>query len=462
MMICLGACGEGSSIRDSELAVTHRNFQEPRSVIFITIDTLRADRLSSYGYARDISPRIEGLAEEGVVFEQAFAQRGLTWPSLTSIMTSRYPSDHGVRDNGEWLAKSKMTLAQVLRDAGFDTAAFLTNMTNAPHRGFEHLEVFPVDSELASRDRPTDLLATEAAIRWLEQVGERRIFLWLHLLGPHAPYSPPSEFTTRFAQDDLPFDGEMETLWEITSGDREPRPGEIEAIQALYDAEIAFVDQLVGRVLDRVEQLGLADTTLIVFSADHGEELFDRQRYFFHQCSIYDSVLRLPLILRLPQAIDPGMRSDAIVQSLDIAPTIVELLGLPAAEFRGRSLVPLLQQLPTPVENVEGAAFSELGVDIFSIRTSEWRLITNPHDTRIRAGGRESTSRCYRIGETELYDLRVDASERRNVADEYPEVVARLQDRLAQWLQTTPQETRRQETIPEETLEELRALGYLQ
>lgn len=462
MMICLVACGEGSSIGDSELAVTNRSVQEPRSVILITIDTLRADHLSSYGYARDTSPRIEGLAEEGVVFEQVFAQRGLTWPSLTSIMTSRYPSDHGVRDNGEWLSKSKVTLAEVLRDAGFETAAFLTNMTNAPHRGFEHLEVFPVDSELASRDRPTDLLATEAAVRWLEQVGERRVFLWLHLLGPHAPYSPPSEFTARFAQDDPSFDGEMDTLLEITSGDRDPRPGEIEAIQALYDAEVAFVDQLVGTVLDRVEELGLADTTLIVFSADHGEELFDRQRYFFHQCSIYDSVLRLPLILRFPQAIDPGMRSDAIVQSLDIAPTIVELLGLPAVEFRGRSLVPLLERLPRPPENGAAVAFSELGVDIFSIRTPDWRLITNPNDTRIRAGGRESTSRCYRIGETELYDLRVDASERTNVADEYPEVVARLQGQLVQWLQATPQETRKQETIPEETLEELRALGYLQ
>ncbi|MEJ2086195.1 MAG: sulfatase [Acidobacteriota bacterium] len=442
--------------------MTNRSIHEPQSVILITIDTLRADRLSSYGYSRDTSPRIEALAAQGMVFEQVFAQRGLTWPSLTSIMTSRYPSDHGVRDNGEWLAKSKITLAEILRDADFDTAAFLTNMTNAPHRGFEHLEVFPVDSELASRDRPTDMLATEAAMRWLEQVGERRMFLWLHLLGPHAPYSPPSEFAARFAQVDPSFDGEMETLWEIMSGDREPRPGEIEAIRALYDAEVAFVDQLVGKVLDRVEQLGLADTTLIVFSADHGEELFDRQRYFFHQCSIYDSVLRLPLILRFPQAIEPGLRSDAIVQSVDIAPTIVELLGLAASEFRGRSLVPLLEQQPAAAEDVEALAFSELGVDIFSIRTSEWRLITNPNDTRIRAGGRGSTSRCYRIGETELYDLRADASERRNVADEYPEVVAGLRNQLLRWLQATPQETRRQETIPEETLEELRALGYLQ
>lgn len=462
LVTTVSGCGAPSSRDDRGAAESKESAPSATSLILITVDTLRADRLSSYGYDRDTSPNIDRLAGEGALFEQAFGQRGLTWPSLTSIMTSRYPSDHGVRDNGEWLAKTKVTLGEVLRDAGFRTAAFLTNMTNAPHRGFEHLEAFPIDSPSASRDRPTDTLAAEAALNWLESNHADRFFLWLHLLAPHAPYAPPSAFSLKFSPHADAYSGEMEDLWQVTYGERDPGPGELEALQALYDAEVAFVDHLVGSVLNGVDELGLRDETLVVFTADHGEELYQRHRYFFHQCSIFDSVLQLPLIFRFPPRIEAGRRVGTMVESLDIAPTIVELLGVRAPHFAGRSLMSLLDRESSQPEPLEQVAFAELGPAIYSVRTPRWRLITNPEEARIRAGGRDSTRSCYLIDQAELYDLSIDPRELHNVIEDHPEAAERLRAELSRWLESTPVHQAPEEAMREETIDELRALGYLQ
>ncbi len=437
------------------------------SVVLITVDTLRADRLSAYGYDRPTSPRIDRLASEGALFEKAFAQRGLTWPSLSSIMTSRYPRDHGVRDNGQWLAKSKLTLAEILNQADFRTAAFLTNMTNAPNRGFEHKEVFPVDAPEADRDRPTDTLATEAAVRWLEATGESRFFLWLHLLAPHASYAPPTEFENLFLEGLTPVSGDMDDLWRITSGDRQASAEELASIQALYDAEIAFTDHLVGLVLDRLDEMGLADTTMVILTADHGEELYQRHKYFFHQCSVYDSVLQLPLIVRYPQQIEPNQRIQATIQSLDFAPTILEILGISIPpDFKGRSLVSMMTQTEaagTPARKATaGVTFAELGPEIESVRTSKWRLVLNPNQARVQAGRGEAGRSCYMVGKAELYDLRVDPNEQVNVISQHPEVAAELTEMLRAWHQTTPETEPGDGSVHEETLRELRALGYVQ
>ena len=156
------------------------------NLVIVTVDTLRADHLSAYGYGRRTSPAFDRVAGEGVLFTRAFAHQGSTWPSLTSIMTSMYPGTHGVRRNGIQLEASKQTLAEILKAEGYETAAFLCNMLTAPNRGFDTKETF----ESRRRDRK----ATRAALRWLRQERAGPFFLWLHLLAPHTPYSPPRPF----------------------------------------------------------------------------------------------------------------------------------------------------------------------------------------------------------------------------------------------------------------------------
>ena len=303
------------------------------NVLLITVDTLRADHLSCYGYERATSPTIDELAQGGALFEQAIAQRSQTWPSLTSIRTSLYPHEHGVRRNGQPLEGPARTLARVMQEHGYRTAASLTNMRRAKHPGFEEVFFFKGDAR--------DLQATRSAIDWLTTAGDTKFFFWLHYIAPHKPYRPPAPFDQKFGE---PYsgdvDGERETLDRITLDKVELSDEDLAHVVALYDGEIAFVDDQIRQVLDVLEASGLDDNTLIVFSSDHGEELFQRNHYFYHSNSIYDSVLHIPWIVRLPDQSDgaAGRRVSRVVESIDFAPTVLDLLALPIPDsFRGES-----------------------------------------------------------------------------------------------------------------------------
>jgi arylsulfatase A-like enzyme len=416
--------------------------REPRNLLLVTIDTLRADHLSSYGYPRATSPAIDRLAEQGVVFTQAIAHNPTTWPSLTSLHTSMHPHRHGVWTNGAEIAPGIETLAEVLADQGWDTAASLANMVNAPHRGFEGRFFW------SGEDR--DEHATEAAIAWLRDGAREPFFLWLHLFGPHAPYDPEPAFFRAF---DTGYRGELdarhETLDRIYREQRELTAAELAHIVALYDGDVAEADARVGAVLDALDGLGLGRRTLVVFSSDHGEQLYDKHRYFLHAQSAYDATLRLPLILRLPGELPAGQRADALVRGIDVAPTILDLLNVtqPVA-FEGRSLLPLIRGEAT-VEPVP--VISTLGRNIHSIRTPRWHYLYNPH--------LGFSYRSYPIEPEELYDVVRDPKETRNLVGERPDVAAALRERLESWIES--HEPAPAPQISDEAREELRALGYV-
>jgi arylsulfatase A-like enzyme len=423
------------------------------NVLLLTIDTLRADHLSCYGYERPTSPEIDRLAAQGVLFHNPIVQRGGTWPSLTSILTSMYPHTHGVRKNGEQLDASKKILAELLRDEGYATAAFLTNMISAPNRGFDEKPRFPTKSR--------DADAAEAAIRWIEENRNQRFFVWLHLMGPHDPYLPSRRFARMF---DTGYKGRLNgkrgTLEHLQRRKRGLSEPELAHIVSLYDGDIAEVDQKIGTVVSSLDRLGLADHTLVVFTSDHGEELYEHNRYFFHSYSIYESVLRVPLIMRLPATLPQGATVMAPVESIDIAPTILELLGIPLpGDFEGKSLADHILEQPSDAEAV---AFSELGPEIFSIRAERWHYIYNPLElraptTRDRA---ERAKPVFEIAREELYDTLHDPRETTNLVHEHPEVAAQLRRHLRAWVETSGSAYRPQELLPEAE-EELRALGYL-
>ena len=242
--------------------------------------------------------------------------------------------------------------------------------------------------------------------------------------------------------------------------DRIPRS----KIVALYDAEIAYVDSLISTVLETLDDMGIGENTLVIFTADHGEEMFQRNRYFFHQCSIYDSVLRIPLILRLPGRIASGIVPVDPVESLDIAPTILDFVGLESpADFKGRSLRSrIASSAPDDDFSSPITSYAEIGGDIGSVRTADWRFIENPGGTIPQAGRGEEGRSCYSIQQAELYDLQSDPDEQENAIERYPQVAAELRDLLHAWRDSAQQARSDETDIPEETLKELRALGYIQ
>lgn len=289
------------------------------NLLLVVMDTSRASRMSLYGYDDATTPRIDDFAAGGVVFEQAIAHASQTLPSVASLLTSTLPPEHGARVNGLYRVRDEpKTLAEVLRAHHYQTAAVVSALPLKARygldRGFDaYLDDFS-DSVLAARggtygaiERRADE-ATDAALAWLRDDARRGQpwFLLVHYFDPHSPYAPPAGFRDR---------------------------------RDSYDGEIAFTDSEIGRLLDAIRQDGQLDDTLVAIVADHGEVL--SQNYQGHAGSLAEGVVRVPLVLWHPERLPAGKRIEGNAGLIDLAPTLLEVLGIPApASYRGRSLLP--------------------------------------------------------------------------------------------------------------------------
>ncbi len=396
------------------------------NLLLITVDTLRADRLGCYGNRRGTSPNMDRLASEGVLFQSAYAQRGSTWPSLVSILSSQHPVRHGVRGNGQRLQNATTGLAQVLGQHGYRSAAVLTNAAELGWRGFD--ELLPIGVE------PRDELASDEALGWLDQHGSQPFFLWIHYVAPHDPYQPPAAHRGFVDRDYRgPVDGSRGSLTRLVFGEDEPTEADRQQLLALYDGEVAWSDAQLGRIIQRLQGGGLLDHTLVVATSDHGEELLDRHRYPFHNASVYESSLRIPLLMRWPGTLPAGVRQGELVSSIDLAPTILELMGLPVpGDYQGSSLAPLLLGSgPAPGLPV----ISELEDRILSLRTERHRFVFNPWGylpalipgSHIEAAGLdpEALTNHLPIGLEELYLLSGDPLEQTDRLAELPQAAER-------------------------------------
>lgn len=438
---------------------------EPASglnVLLITSDAPRADRLGVYGHERETSPALDALADSGVLFEYAMAQRGETWPSLASLMTSQYPIEHGVRRNGDQfpLSPTSVMLVERLKAYGCVTGAALGNCEPA---GAKFGDTF--------WHRGDDPAVTRSAVTWLNENKDRRFFLWLHYFNPHYPFTPPPEYRKMFTDPEYKgmIAGDNKQLMSVMPGLTPFSEEDRGHVGALYDGNVRFMDDQVNRVLAEVENLGLSKNTLIVFTADHGECLYDRQDYFFHSACTHESVLRVPLIFAGAGIGQQGVRVSDVVESVDVALAILEILGLPAPDsFSGTSLVPAFRG-----EKLElGPAFSEYCDLMLSIRTDTHRFLCNPtgHDIKIvsraqrkRHGLPLDIKAHYAVEQEELFATHGDPAERHNLITEQPALAEELRECLLEWkkahswqiLGATEQE------IPEEIADGLEATGYL-
>ncbi len=438
---------------------------EGPSVLLVVIDTLRADKLGCYGNPRGLTPAIDRLAREGVVFERACAHAPWTLPSVATLLTSLHPQEHGA---GGWLDLSGLaaggptrprfhgldaeieTLAERFHDAGYATAAvfnvdFLAESFGLT-QGFAHVDTLWSNN---NRDVRTAAGTTAAALDWLAANRRRPFFLMVHYFDPHAVYAPPPAFRRRFAaprdrtSDDAVF-GTRQDLLGLRGGRIELDHAVLARAERLYDGEIAYTDSEIGHLLAGLDELDLRSSTLAVVTADHGEEFLDHGG-FEHGHTLYDELLRVPLILALP-AVLPPQRVARRVRLIDVAPTLCELTGVPAASsFTGRSLFAAEAE---PADRPVLAHGNFWGPPWVSWYSGPYKLILTPGPA-----GAETA---------ELYVPAQDPGEQHDLSSAEPQVVKRLKAELQaerRWLGARARGTEI-ELSPEER-ERLRALGYL-
>lgn len=423
----------------------------PRNLVFVTMDTVRADHLSLYGYERPTSPVLDELGAGAAVFTNAFSQQTNTSPSHASMFTGLYPHVHGNETNFQSLPKERTTLAQILARQGFKTAGFVSGVAMQKYTGLDRgFEVYGDEMKGWRRDGRA---ATAEAIAWLGALApEQRFFLFLHLYDAHGPYNVPPERKVLFlSADPGPLLENVPEYQRWMPGGKDLR--HLNQFVDRYDTQIRYVDTLIGELLQHVD----LKTTVVVVTADHGETLGERYHVLDHGGQVYDEQIRIPLVVRVPRG-EPR-RIETMVETIDFLPTLLDVLQVPrppGLALQGDSLAPLLGGGRKPLRSVTLAGarsepdwYPEYELDkkrqIYSIRSSRWKLIAYP-----------GTEQDY----FELYNLENDPGETRNVAAEHPEVRATLADALARWrARSSP--ARPEAELPDELRNKLRQLGYI-
>ena len=393
----------------------------PYNVVVITIDTLRPDHLHCYGYDKIETPTIDRIAQTGVLFENGVTQTPLTPPSHASIFTGLNPPSHKVRDTGGFvLSPSTPTLASLLQEKGWDTAAFISSAVLKKRFGFDHgfavyddqmpqpgnRQEFLEDAERRAGD------TVDRAIQWLDSRSDKPFFLWVHLYDPHTPYDPPSPFRAQYKD----------------------RP---------YDGEIAYADRELGRLMETLWRKSPPEKTLVALLSDHGESLGEHGE-FSHGVFLYDATLRIAYLLSGP-GVPAGPRVTQQARTIDLLPTVLALMGSPApAGVEGASLVPLFsgKDAGTAISYAE-TLFPKINLgwaELRGIRTNHWKYIRAP--------------------KPELYDLSRDPKETNNVLAEHPYEVRKLEAQLAAASRSTGSEKVETTPMDERTLAQLKSLGY--
>jgi len=403
---------------------THEGPLRPLNVLVVTIDTLRADRLHCYGYQRIETPTLDGLAAAGALFEHAVAQVPLTPPSHASIFTGTYPTVHKVRNTGGFaLQPSSRTLAKILQEQGWDTAAFIGAAVLKKAFGFnqgfalydDEMPRLGKKHEVAEESQRKAAEVVDRAIAWLGAQSGKPFFLWVHLYDPHAPYDPPAPYSKLYK-------------------DR------------LYDGEVAYTDHELGRLIAAIERKSPPGKTLIVALADHGESLGEHGEYT-HGVFLYDSTLHIPLIVRGP-GVPAGVRVSEQVRTIDVLPTVLDLMGgTPPAACQGRSLAPLFSRKTLAAQPSYGETlYPKMNMhwaDLRAVRTDRWKYIRAP--------------------KPELYDLEQDPGETKNIIGDHPKEYRELDQQLNAVARTAdgkPEKVRSTMMDPR-TMEQLKSLGYL-
>jgi arylsulfatase A-like enzyme len=425
-----------------------RPAEPPRAVVVVDFDTLRADRLGVYGNPRPTSPHLDEFARGATRFDAAFAQAPYTLPSQVSILTSLYPHTHGVVREKDRMGPEAVTLAEVFRDAGWRTAAFVDGgYVSAPYGFDQGFETF-VDFQRAG------VAASEAKVAaWLAAHRDERFLLFVHTYDTHTPYAPPEPYRSRFAaMAPAPtpgFEPTSEALEAIrasqwTPPQRRLAPNDLEYTRALYDGEIAFVDAWFGRLRRQLDELDLGSRTVLAVISDHGEE-FQEHGSLLHE-KLYATVTRVPWLIGAPGGV-AGQVVAAPVETVDLMPTLLELAGVPLPPgLEGRSLAATVRAGTPPAPRI-GLAHSPFWGEQRALVDGDLHLILTLDSAR-----------------PQLFDYRTDPLEQDDLAAARPRQAAQLVREMRARIAALPG---RRVAAPlsglnAEVEATLRALGYLQ
>jgi arylsulfatase A-like enzyme len=440
LTVCLSGCGRKQARGEGP------------NLVIISVDTLRADHVSCYGYKRETTPNIDHLASQGHRFDSVYTTVPTTLPAHASLFTSLYPSQLSVRRNGEAVPAGVVTLAQILETSGYTTGGFVSAIPMDARyglgRGFQTYVDVGGDERL---EIPAEETLSKAT-RWLKRSANEQFFLFVHFYDPHTWYHAPERFRKKLG---APDEQEPPGRQFVPNPD-EYTPERVEEIIAAYDAEIAYADWAVGELLRELVRAGVEDNTVVVVLSDHGEsldELLTRYGYGFdHGEFLYAHQLEIPLIIRTPEDISQGegIVHGVSVSILDVMPTILDILQIgPPESMEGRSLVPMLRGEPASHEPIfsERRAYQEapkpyLAAAGYSVIEAEWHVISS--------GG----------GAIELYNLLDDPGEVSDLGGEH-EKVETLRSELQQWVaRLKPLFGPSMFETDKEAIEGLRDLGY--
>ena len=470
--LLLGACTKQD---DQAREKAHISADESRpNIVLISIDTLRPDHLGCYGYSRNTSPHIDQLAAEGALFENAISSTSWTLPAHCALFTGLADTVHGCVEMDRRLADSRVTLAERLQDIGYATVGFFSGPALHPifglSQGFDKYVDCTSYAQLSMQVTSTgqtldggviesravaDITSPriyEQVRHWLNNQPRRPFFMFIHMWDVHFDFIPPPPYDNMFDPDyDGPVSGELFFLDPAINRDMPRR--DLEHIIALYDGEIAWTDEHVGKILAELDRLNPRDSTIVILVSDHGEEFFEHGRKG-HRQTLYDEVIRIPLIVRYPGHIPPGRRYRQQAGIIDVVPTLLELLGLPAAnDAMGRSLTPLFTGGKTQQQPLDRVVVSELfsvGRELRSYRRLEGKLIHNQQ-----------------TDSTQIFDLRTDPGEQSALRDVTGPLARRLQDDQQQalkWLtefRTAFPAAIVPPQLPDHVRQQLETLGYL-
>lgn len=421
------------------------------NIVLISIDSLRADHLHSYGYPRNTSPNLDAVAAQGAAFETVISPTSWTLPAHMTLMTSLDPEAHGVITNRLRLDRGIDTLPQQLQRSGYATAGFVSatylDGLYGFSRGFDEYDDYTMlhAAGAKSRSAVTSQQLAQHAVDYLQRRSSakdrRPFFLFLHFFDVHYDYNPPPPYAQMF---DAAYAGH------VTGNVDSVRQGmpsrDLNHVVALYDGEIAWVDANIGKILSSLRTLGYDDNTIVAITADHGEEFLEHGQAA-HYKTLYDEVLRVPLVIRYPGHVAPGRKVQGQVRLMDVAPTLLSLAGFPSAHPRrgseGRSLACLLTS-PLQRRAPNFPAFGDLRGEMASVRTGDAKLIRN-----------------LRTNKEEYYDLDHDPGERKNIDAISQRERDQLRVILTRW-RSSATAANSQADLDEEEKATLKSLGYME
>ena len=453
----------------------------PQGVILIMADTLRRDHLDMYDYGRETAPVLSRMASDGTLFRDTISQASWTKVSTPSIHTSLYPTTHTVKQVPDRLPTSATTLAEAYRAAGYATLSFssvgFTGQSSNMHQGFE--ELHESGSRTADNQTKSAREYVDRLLPWLEKHQDVPFFVFLHVFDPHSPFEPRPPYDTLWADPSRKagFEEELERLREFIETQtlrQRGMPSRAELLEAevdpdefisqyydWYDGSIRGMDAEFGRLLEALQALNLADSTLVAFIGDHGEEFLDHGRTW-HGHTVYGELVNVPLLLWWPGVVPAGLTVEETVRSIDLMPTLLALSGLSAPEgIQGQSLLPLMGHAAGGAGAAEEWIVRPAGSErdlgdgrSVSLVADGWKLVQNtdlPDEDH---------------PEFELFDHEKDPLNLVNLADEHPDIVERLTKEIDRWQRQAESAQLQSDeelgaTLSADELKRLRSLGYV-